>query len=96
MSKKTNCTFTSVWDDGSVVTTPCIYHEDTGEVEPEVSEGTIPTGMVTREYISLDNGDEIEVCLDCHSYTLKTAVGDLADCSYGEYRVCSDDECCCN
>lgn len=87
------CEFTSVWDDGSVVTTPCEYNSDTGKVEPEVSKGEIPTGGLIREYITLADGEEIEVCTDCHSYTLKKVVGDRADLSYGEYDECRNPEC---
>jgi len=87
------CEFTSVWDDGSVVTTPCDYDPDTGEVNPEVSNGPVPTGMVDREYSTLEDGEEIEVCLDCHSYTMKKVVGDRADLSYGEYGECRNPEC---
>ena len=87
------CSFTSVWDDGSVVTTPCTYNPETGQTNPEVSNGTIPTGMVEREYITLDDGEEVEVCHDCHDYVMKTVMGDRADLSYGEYNECSDPEC---
>ena len=62
------CTFTSEWDDGSIVTTPCVYDDVTGQTDPEVSNGPVPTGMVLREYITLPDGDELEVCHDCHEY----------------------------
>jgi hypothetical protein len=90
---KIRCTFTSEWDDGAAVSTPCIYHAKTGEVEPEVSLGTIPQGQVIREFITLPGGDELEICPDCHGYVLKPVVGDRADCSYGEYKECSDPDC---
>jgi hypothetical protein len=89
----TKCSFTSEWDDGSIVTTDCIYNETTGEVTPAVSKGQIPTGSLIDEYITLNNGDEIPVCPDCHSYVMKTVVGDRRDLSYGEYKVCSDPDC---
>ena len=87
------CSFTSEWDDGSIVTTDCFYNEETGEVEPEVSKGVVPTGMVLKEYITLEDGEEITVCPDCHGYVLKTIVGDQADLSYGEAQECSDKNC---
>ena len=86
------CTFTSEWDDGSIVTTDCTYNEQTGEVEPEVSKGHIPTGMVTREFITI-KGEELTVCPECHGYVMKTVMEDLADQSYGEIEVCSDPNC---
>jgi len=85
------CEFTSVWDDLSIVTTPCIYDPDTGEVDPEVSKGRIPTGLLVREYITLEDGEEIEVCPDCHEYTLVT--DDLADLGYGDITECRNPHC---
>ena len=90
---KIKCEFTSVWDDGSVVTTPCIYNEKTGYCDPKVSKGVIPTGMVDEEYITLDSGEQKTVCPDCHEYVMKTVIGDRDDLSYGEYEVCSDLKC---
>ena len=87
------CEFTSVWDDDSVVTTPCEYDPDTGEVTPEVSKGRIPTGCLEREYITLEDGEEIEVCPDCHGFTLKAVMDDLADLSYGETSECRNPDC---
>ena len=67
-----NCLFTSEWDDGSVVTTPCVYNDTTGQTEPEISKGPIPTGMVLNEYITLEDGKELKVCPECHEYVLTT------------------------
>ena len=101
MSKEIKCTFTSIWDDGTTVTTPCTYDPKTGEVTPELSNAH-PKGSLTREFITLpsawDNGDdpdgdELEVCDTCHEYVLKTVVGDRADKSYGEMQVCSNPDC---
>jgi hypothetical protein len=87
------CTFTSEWDDGSIVTTPCEYDPETGEVNPEVSKGPAPEGSLEREYITLPDGDERKVCSRCHTFVIKIAVGDLADLSYGEYEECMNPDC---
>lgn len=87
------CEFTSVWDDGSVVTTPCEYDPETGRTDPEVSKAEPPQGVPVREYITLPDGDELDVCPDCHEYVLKTVVGDRADLSYGEYKECPNPDC---
>ena len=87
------CTFTSVWDTGSSVTTNCVYDPKTGEVTPEASKGPIPSGCLEREFITFDDGDELDVCETCHSYILKKVVGDRADESYGELEECSDQNC---
>jgi hypothetical protein len=85
--------FTSVWDDGSEITTPGTYDPETGEVTGEVSKSLPPKGTLIREFITLPDGDEKDVCMECHSYVLKTVVGERADLSYGEYQTCSDTDC---
>jgi hypothetical protein len=92
MSEVIRCTFTSVWDDGSEVTTNCTLDPSNGQVHPETSDAA-PEGSLEREYITLDDGNEVNVCMACHSYILKPVVGDRADLSYGEYQICSDPEC---
>lgn len=87
-----NCTFVSVWDDRHEVKSACVYDPETGEVIPEVLDVDID-GVLTREYIILPDEKEIEVCMTCHSYVMKTIKGDRADLSYGEMSVCSDSEC---
>jgi len=81
-----------MWDDGSVVVTPATYDPETGEVTAE-SADVDPEGCLEREFITLKDEEEIEVCPDCHSYTMKTVVGDRADLSYGEMQVCRDSDC---
>ena len=75
MPKKSEikCTFTSVWDDGSEITTPCTYNPETGEVNPESSNAD-PDGCLEREYIILPDEEELEVCTSCHEYVLKTVM----------------------
>jgi len=87
------CSFTSVWDDGSIVTTSCDYDPETGEVHPETSNGPIPTGCLEREFITIADEDELEVCGNCHEYVLKTVMGDRADLSYGEMKECPNPDC---
>jgi hypothetical protein len=86
------CSFTSVWTDG-LVTTPCVFNSETGQVDPEVGTGPLPKGSLEREFITLPDGDEREVCPTCHEYILKTVMGDRADRSYGEIKVCSNPNC---
>lgn len=53
---KITCVFTSIWSDGSVITTPCTYDPETGEVFPETSNSADPDGCLEREYITLSEG----------------------------------------
>lgn len=88
------CEFSSVWNGGDeVVTTDCMYDPKTGYVEPEISTEEPPIGVLDREYITLDNDEEKEVCPDCHEYVLKTVVGDRSDLSYGEMEECPNEDC---
>jgi hypothetical protein len=52
-----------------------------------------PTGVPIREYITLESEEELDVCLDCHEYVLRTVVGDRADLSYGEMKECPNPDC---
>lgn len=87
------CMFTSVWDTGPIITTKCVYDQMSGRVEPEVFDGPAPTGNLEREFITLEDGDELEVCPNCHEYVLRTVMGDRADCSYGEMKECPNPDC---
>ena len=90
------CTFTSEWDDGSVVVTQCTYDPDTGEVNPDAAD-IDPDASLEREFITLRPGsrseEEIKVCPECHAYTMKTILGDRADQSYGEMEICRNHDC---
>ena len=88
-----SCTYTSVWGCGSEITTSCEYNETTGEITDIRCAGDVDVDILTDEYITLPDGENIQVCQTCHEYTLKTIVGDRPDCSYGEIQVCSDDGC---
>lgn len=85
------CSFTSSWTESSI-TTPCVLNSETGEVQPEISP-VPPIGSLEKEFITLQNGDEREVCPTCHEYILKTVMGDRADQSFGEIKVCSNPNC---
>lgn len=88
------CEFTSIWSDGSIVTTPCIYNPETGEVIPEVSNGPIPTGSLEREYITLPDGEEKDVCPVCHGFVMKSEMNPgRAKHDLIEEEVCSDPNC---
>jgi len=90
--REVQITFTSIWSSGTEVTTPGTYNPKTDEVTAE-SASIDPDGCLTREYITLPDGDELEVCMDCHSYVLKPVVTDLADLSFGETPECRNPDC---
>jgi hypothetical protein len=90
-SKLKQCSFTSVWDSGSEITTPATYDPKTGEIFPEYSNAD-PDGCLEREFITLDD-EEIEVCPDCHGFTMRVVIGDRADLSYGDIDECRNPDC---
>jgi hypothetical protein len=90
--KEINCTFTSLWTGGAQIVTPCIYFPKTGEVSP-VSVDANPVGQLKREYITLPDGDEKEVCMTCHGFVMKAAMNPGIGHDLNEEQVCSDLEC---
>jgi hypothetical protein len=83
--------FISVWEEG-VIQTACRLDLFSGELFPEsVDVGDL--GDLEREYFKDKDENEYEVCRTCHDFILKTVVGDKADQSYGEYKVCSNPDC---
>jgi hypothetical protein len=87
------CEFTSVWDDGSVVTTPCEYDPETGLCDPEVSKGPIPTGMLKEEFITLPDGKECLVCNVCHEYTMRPVINEHTGKQLSEELECNNPNC---
>jgi len=87
------CEFTSEWSDGCVITTACVYDEKSGEVTPEIS-GFYPKGSLEREYITLPDGEEIEVCSECHGFVMKNVMNPgQAKHDLVEEKVCSNPDC---
>lgn len=84
-----NAEFTSEWDDGSIIASPCTFNTATKEVIAK-SLDIDPNGSLVKEYITLEDGDELIVCPECHSFVMKTVMGEKADLSYGEYLECPD------
>ena len=84
-------TFISNWSEGKVITA-CTLNKRSGELSPDTVD-VQDLGTLESEKFIADNGDEFDVCPDCHEYILKTVVGDRADQSYGEYQVCSNPDC---
>lgn len=91
MSKLITGKFTSTWSEGIVVT-HCKLNPNTGELFPDTA-NVSDLGLLEKETFEANNGETYDVCPSCHSYVLKTVVGDRADLSYGEYQECSDPDC---
>jgi len=86
--------FTSVWDDGTEVTTPATLNLKTGELDITSSKKS-PKGSLEREYFTSEiDGEEYEVCTGCHQYIMKGVVNpDDTGCGLHDDEECSDPDC---
>ena len=86
--------FTSVFSDGAFVTTNIIrYDKESGFVAAEIAD-VDTDGECIREYITLPDGQEIDVCPLCHEYILKTVmVPDTAGKGLRESKCCMNPDC---
>ena len=87
-------TFTSVWDGGVEITTNATLDTDDGYVEAESSDTNV-TGLniLDMEIFTDENGDEHEICPDCHEYILKTVMVDGVGKTLTEVQRCSNPDC---
>ena len=87
-------TFTSVWDDGTLITTPATLNKRTGEVTTKAIDTNIDAGL-KREYFSPadDEDDEIEVCTTCHSHILKPVMNPGMGHDLNEEPECMNPDC---
>jgi hypothetical protein len=83
-----NVSFTSVWSDGTIITTPATYDPATGEVTAKTVD-VDPDACLVREYITLQDDEEIDVCMVCHSYVMKTVMEEGVGKSLKEVKICS-------
>jgi hypothetical protein len=86
------CTFTSIWGDGSEITTSGTYNPETREVSAK-SVDVDPDGGLEREYITLSNGTELEVCTKCHEYLLKVSMDEGIGKQLEENMICPNPNC---
>lgn len=68
-----NGTFTSVWEEG-ILSTLGTLDTETGEVSGESTEEGADYQHLIREYFTDLEGNEYEICTDCHSFIMKTVV----------------------
>jgi hypothetical protein len=83
-------TFISIWDEGSV-RTPAELDEDgeisTTSVDVEGMEHLI------EEIFEDEDGEEYDVCPECHEYILKTVMKEGVGKTLYEAQVCSNPDC---
>lgn len=86
-------TFVSVWESGEAITTPAILDENTGEVITESVDINLDDDILEREYFEDEEGEEYNICPNCHSFILKTVIKEGVGKSLYEANVCSNSEC---
>ena len=83
-------TFTSVWDGGTLIVTPATLDDEIGRTETEEVDAA-DVEVLDREYFTDEEGNEYEVCPDCHEYIMRDVMfeheGELGE------RVCSYPYC---
>ena len=86
-----NGSFISVWEEGTIQTEGTLDIE-TGEVTCK-SVNTPDLGCLEREYFEDKDGNEYEVCKECHEYILKTAMVPGISHTLEEEQYCSNPDC---
>lgn len=66
--QEVGCKFVTVWDNDDKVVTIGKYDSSTGGVESNIISFSGMKGTLLREYIILEDGTEINVCMECHEY----------------------------
>lgn len=84
--------FQSVWDNGSV-TTRATLNIKTGELSTEIIDAG-ELGSLIEECFTSDNGDEYQVCMECHEYILKGKMfNDQVGDGLHEKMICANPHC---
>jgi hypothetical protein len=86
-----NGTFVSTWEEG-VISTFAALNEKTGEL---FTKSVKAEGMecLVKEHFEDEDGNEYEVCPDCHEYILKTVMKEGVGKHLFEAQVCSNPDC---
>lgn len=84
--------FYSIWSDGSKIVTPAILIKKTGEVSTK-SVSADPKALLVREFFETPKGNELEICMTCHEYILKTVMNPGIGHDLNEETECSNPEC---
>lgn len=84
--------FVSVWEQGTVQTEGTL-NTKTGQVTAQsVESGDL--GSLEREYFEDQDGNEYEVCTECHEYILKAVMDpDKVGKGLSETKVCANPDC---
>jgi len=85
-------TFVSIWDNGSV-RTPATLDLETGEVSTDSVEADDNLGTLMEEWFEDSEGDEHEICPECHEYILHTCMEPGIGHNLDELKRCKNPDC---
>ncbi len=83
--------FISIWD-GGIIKTPAILNTETGEVTTDSVE-TDDLGNLMEESFEDSEGDEHEICPDCHEYILYICMEPGIGHTLNEVKKCKNPDC---
>lgn len=91
-----NVIFTSVWDGDTAFQSKARYFPATGKVvvtETYDTDSHNDLNTLTREYITLPDNQEIEVCRECHEHVMRTKMVPGLGKTLVEATECANPDC---
>jgi hypothetical protein len=86
-------TFTSVWGSAGLIETDCELNKTTGELFTESVEVDTDNDFLEREYFTDSDGNEYEVCPNCHCFVLEIQMIEGAGKQLTEVEICQNCDC---
>lgn len=87
---KIKCQFVSVWDGSTSLNSDAIYDPDDKTFEVIGTVAVDGVELLDREYLEMPDGDELEVCTQCHERILETRMVPGIGHDLDEVQVCPD------
>lgn len=85
--------FTSFWSDMPEIVTDATLNTETGEVTAESVDVGKEYDNLDSEIFTDDNGNDYDVCPECHEYILVTSMEDGIGHNLNEVRRCKNPDC---
>lgn len=84
--------FISIWDDGIEIRTSATLNPETGQIDAEQADVS-GLDILQKERFESEDGNEYEVCLECHEYIIKIVMEDGIGSCFDEVPKCSNRDC---
>ena len=86
-------TFTSVWESAGMIETDAELDFTTGEIFAESVDINTDNDFLEYEYFTDSDGNEYEVCPNCHSFILETQMIEGEGKQLTEVQICQNCDC---